>query len=234
MRKIKVLLLLFSISILTAPVVSAYRVISEQSQEYSVAVEGSSENSFSTSTTTEVYQEQKQRGTNNAGTAGKRVQTTTTTIRQAQKGDEADDRDKPKTALRCEEIKANLEKHIGGFVSNYQQREDRYKRIYQTVTELIDRLKDKGIDVSKLQAAAANLQTQRAQLLAAVDAYTSKAEQISQLSCETAVADRQARFTELRTARQTYEQELRDVRTVINTELKTALQDLRSNTESNQ
>lgn len=259
MRKFKGLLLFLTLCILTVQGVSAYELNSWQSQEINSESEMKMGSSSSFSSSTEVFQEQSQYSTmpsDDDDTVTREVHTTTKTVRQrptykdnlAESGkngrlkkvtQEEIDLDKGETAtstkppVQCSEIKGRLVTHVEAFAKNYQQREDKFKRIYQTISELATRLENKGVDASQLQAAATKLQTERAQLLTAADAYSSKAEEISELSCDAPSGDRRARFAELRAARQAYEQELRDVRQVINMDLKQALQELRSNTQSN-
>lgn len=259
MKKYKVLLLFLALCILTAPSVSAYELNSWQSQEINSESEMTTGSSSSFSSSTEVFQEQSQYSTmpsDDGDTVIREVYTTTKTVRQKPKYNdtiaesfkngrikkviqEEIDLDNGETAtstnppVQCAEIKGRLTTHVTAFTQNYQQREDKFKRIYQTVSELVTRLQNKGVDATKLQAAATKLQTERAQLLTAADAYSSKAEQISKLSCDAPSGDRRAKFVELRAARQVYDQELRDVRQVINIDVKQALQELRSNTQSN-
>ncbi len=225
--------------------VAAYTVTSTQTQEVSSSTELESTSKSSVESSTDVSQEQQQHSnefTRRKGKDGEQKLPLEGGSKKMEKRQNFGKEDRPehtaspsaKQVTKCEEIKGKVTNHIAAVTNNYQNREDKYKRIYQTVTELISRLSNKGIDVTSLKNAATNLQTERAQLIVAFDAYIAKAEEIKELSCDASSGDRRARFTELRTARQNYENELQDVGSAINTQLKPALQTVKTSTEDNQ
>ncbi len=247
MKKLQTLFLILTIAIVAVPSASAYEIISRQRQEVTSESELKIENNGSSIVTNEVYQEQRQWSDSSddsqKNSDRKPLQRVQKAVPYQQKdkrlekaADTAADRKDESNGLvkNCEAVATRLTSHAEGFQTSYQQRENNYKRIYQVITELINRLDNTTTDLTDLRSAATNLQKERAELLAAADAYVTKAEEIKNLSCDGSATERRTKFEQLRTLRQAYEKEHKDVRIVIENELKPALQAVKnSTTETN-
>lgn len=240
--KYSVFFLILTSCILLSSQVTAYTVTSTQTQAVSTSTETNVEVGTTIESSSEVSQEQKQRSgepkVRREDATKQRLQGSTESrenlnIQQVRerRGQAAS---ASATATECAAIKGRLDAHIAAFTKNYQKREEKYKRIYETLQGLISRLQEKGTAVDELLVAATKLQKERMELLASLDSYILTAEQVRGLSCDANSGDRRARFAELRTARDSYEKELRDVVSVINTQVKPALKSVQTTVEANQ
>lgn len=250
MKKMTTIALFLSLLIVTVGSVTAYQAISIQTQNATTEVEVTSEGSDSTiKIENSGEQLQRQRFFSNTKTETKTtntnrapektmVRTTTETeVRtepklRASMSPRPSSSPRPNTVQNCEAIKERVESHMTEFKNSYDQREAVFKRVYQTVLELIARLEANNVDVTQLQTAADNLQAARMQLLTALDGYLTAAENVQNLSCTATPEERKAAFDRLKTARDTYQAAAKEVIEVINTEVKPALQAVRSSVEN--
>jgi len=135
-----------------------------------------------------------------------------------------DDATKKRVALKCKPAQALVGAADKVDKANIIPRQSSYKKIVEKVQKLIDRLKADGKDTAAIEAALTTLSQKIDAFNADVTAYQQTISDLKELDCTADPAAFQAALLEARTQRETARTAAIDIRTFINSTLKTALQ----------